>query len=237
MFECSSWCSLLHILYWKCVIIAKRTINLQWDHAQKHQLLISSNALWKIDLIVDGSVCECVSVVYVQSLGNTWLFKAMWEKEEKKKVRKHCRTDRHATKTHAFPTYTHTDIFTHMHTCSPAHSAPTRWAKRAVAAQWSGTRQKGRGWMGGGNSGGGAEVHRGREAARWRGGCRLGAGRSVPVQPGVQARLSRPPAPLSFLLPHLFSLSLSLPFHRPLSLTLCVCVCRLRSPQGSFTDR
>lgn len=189
---------------------------------------MSSNALWKIDLIVDGSVCECASVVYVQSLGNTWLFKAMWEKEEeKKKVRKHCRTDRHATKTHAFPTHTHRDIFTHMHTCSPAHSAPTRWAKRAVAAQWSGTRQKGRGWMGWGNSGGGAEVHRGREAARWRGGCRLGAGRSVPVQPGVQACLSRPPTRLSFLLPHLFSLSLSLSaFPSPsLSLQLFLCVC------------
>lgn len=147
------------------------------------------------------------------------------ERGKKKKVRKHCRTDRHATKTHAFPTHTHRDIFTHMHTCSPAHSAPTRWAKRAVAAQWSGTRQKGRGWMGWGNSGGGAEVHRGREAARWRGGCRLGAGRSVPVQPGVQACLSRPPTRLSFLLPHLFSLSLSLPFHRPLSLQLFLCVC------------
>lgn len=154
-----------------------------------------------------------------------------------KKVRKHCRTDRHATKTHAFPTHTHRDIFTHMHTCSPAHSAPTRWAKRAVAAQWSGTRQKGRGWMGWGNSGGGAEVHRGREAARWRGGCRLGAGRSVPVQPGVQAGLSRPPTRLSFLLPHLFSLSLCLSIALSLSNSFYVFVRRLRSPQGSFTDR
>lgn len=146
------------------------------------------------------------------------------ERGKKKKVRKHCRTDRHATKTHAFPTHTHRDIFTHMHTCSPAHSAPTRWAKRAVAAQWSGTRQKGRGWMGWGNSGGGAEVHRGREAARWRGGCRLGAGRSVPVQPGVQACLSRPPTRLSFLLPHLFSLSLSAFPSPSLSPTLSMCL-------------
>lgn len=146
------------------------------------------------------------------------------ERGRKKKVRKHCRTDRHATKTHAFPTHTHRDIFTHMHTCSPAHSAPTRWAKRAVAAQWSGTRQKGRGWMGWGNSGGGAEVHRGREAARWRGGCRLGAGRSVPVQPGVQACLSHPPTRLSFLLPHLFSRSLSAFPSPSLSPTLSMCL-------------
>lgn len=183
---------------------------------------MSSNALWKIDLIVDGSVCECASVVYVQSLGNTWLFKAMWEKEEEKK-KWESTVGQTGMRPRPTPSrHTHTEIY--LHTCSPAHSAPTRWAKRAVAAQWSGTRQKGRGWMGWGNSGGGAEVHRGREAARWRGGCRLGAGRSVPVQPGVQACLSRPPTRLSFLLPHLFSRSLSAFPSPSLSPTLSMCL-------------
>lgn len=159
---------------------------------------------------------------------------------KKKKVRKHCRTDRHATKTHAFPTHTHTEIY--LHTCTHAllHTRPPR-AEPSGQLQPSGAAQGkrgGGGWVGG-NSGGGAEVHRGREAARWRGGCRLGAGRSVPVQPGVQACLSRPPTRLSFLLPHLFSLSLSLCLSIALSLSnsFYVFVRRLRSPQGSFTDR
>lgn len=123
--------------------------------------------------------------------------------------------------------HTHTEIY--LHTCTHAllHTRPPR-AEPSGQLQPSGAAQGkrgGGGWVGG-NSGGGAEVHRGREAARWRGGCRLGAGRSVPVQPGVQACLSRPPHPPFFPPSSLIlSLSLSLPFHRPLSLQLFLCVC------------
>lgn len=121
--------------------------------------------------------------------------------------------------------HTHTEIY--LHTCTHAllHTRPPR-AEPSGQLQPSGAAQGkrgGGGWVGG-NSGGGAEVHRGREAARWRGGCRLGAGRSVPVQPGVQACLSRPPTRLSFLLPHLFSLSLSAFPSPSLSPTLSMCL-------------
>lgn len=133
-------------------------------------------------------------VWWIQTSDSSRLLMPMWE--GKKKVRKCCRAVRHATKTHASPPHKHT----HKSACSPAHSAPTRWARRAVAAQWSGTSG---GWTRGG--------HWGWEAARWRGGCRLGTGRSVPVQWGVRARLSALP---------LVSSLLSLPFF----LYVCVCV-------------
>lgn len=95
---------------------------------------------------------------------------------------------------------------THARSFSPALSAPTRCAERAVAAQWSGTGREGEEWGSGrGRRWGGVSWGR---VKGGKGDCWGSTGRSVAVQSSVPVRLSLSSLPLvsvSFLLPYSLS--------------------------------
>lgn len=135
--------------------------------------------------------------------------------------------------------HTHTEIY--LHTCTHAllHTRPPR-AEPSGQLQPSGAAQGKRG--GGGWVGGIVEEGlRCTEGERRRGGGEAAGsalgGQCRCSQACKRASHARPPTRLSFLLPHLFSLSLCLSIALSLSNSFYVFVRRLRSPQGSFTDR
>lgn len=132
---------------------------------------------------------------------------------KRKKVRKHCRADRHATKSPAPATHTHALLHPRPHALSRAGSCSPVERHRARGRD---------GWA----AGGGGEVHRGREAAERRGGL---PGRRWEVSGCAVKRTS---APLALPFPSCFSLSFLL---LPSSLPPCVWIGPPRPPQGSFT--
>jgi len=138
-------------------------------------------------------------MVCIQTVGNTWLLKPCEGKRKKSekalKGRQACDQDPRLTSTH-------THAHTHKRACSPAHSAPTRWAERAVATQWSGTR----GAQGGRRCTEGERRRGGGEAA----GSALGGQRWCSQ---AYKRASCSPLSLSFLSSLILSLSVCL--YRP----------------------